>query len=93
MCGIKCRGEQASVDGGCEQLLEGARGGQVQRGEQVGVGESGVRVGEGEQGQQEEFLVLLGGELGQLGAGWVRLLVDYYCCCCCCCCCYRLDRL
>lgn len=78
MCGVEGCGEQAGVDGGCEQLLEGARRGQVQRGEQVGVGERGVGVGEGEQGEEKEFLVLLGGELGQLGAGWMRVSVYCY---------------
>lgn len=61
-------GQQAGVDGGRDELFEGAGGGQVESGEEVGVGEGGVGVGEGEQREQEQLLVLLGGELGELRA-------------------------
>jgi hypothetical protein len=36
---------------------------------EVDVCESCVGVGEGEEGEEEELLVLLGGEPGELGAG------------------------
>lgn len=53
-------GQQAGVDGGGDELLEGAGGGQVEGGEQVFVGEGCVGAGERQQREEEELLVLLG---------------------------------
>ena len=60
MCGVEGGGQQAGVDGGCDELFEGAGSGQVEGGEQVVVGEGGVGVGEGEEREEEQLLVLLG---------------------------------
>lgn len=60
MGGVERGGEQAGVDGGCDELFEGAGRGEVERGQEVSVCEGGVGVAEGEQREQEEFLVLLG---------------------------------
>ena len=60
VCGVEGGGQQAGVDGGCDELFEGAGSGQVEGGEQVVVGEGGVGVGEGEEREEEQLLVLLG---------------------------------
>lgn len=66
MRGVEGSGEQARVDGGCDEFFERAVAGQVERGEERGVGERGVGAGEREQGEEEELLVLLVRELGQV---------------------------
>lgn len=47
MRGVERGGEEAGVDGGCDELFEGARGGQVEGGLEVLIGEAGVGAGEG----------------------------------------------
>lgn len=55
---VEGRGEEPRVDGGGDELFEGAGGGQVERGEQVCVGEGGVGAGEREQREEQQLLVL-----------------------------------
>lgn len=69
MCGVECGGDEAGVDGRGDQLLEGSYGGQIEGGEEVLVCEGGVGARQWQQRQQQELLVLLCGELGEV---WVR---------------------
>lgn len=70
MCGVEGCGEQAGVDGGCDELFEGARGGEVEGALEGGVGEGFVGAREREEGEEEELLVLGGAELGEVGGCW-----------------------
>ena len=49
MCGVEGCGEKTRIDGGGDELFEGAGGGEVERGLQGCIGECSVGAGEWEQ--------------------------------------------
>jgi len=62
VCGVEGCGEKTGVDGGCDELFEGAGGGEIERSLQGCVGECCVGAGQWEEREEEKLLMLLGGE-------------------------------
>lgn len=74
MGGVEGRGDEAGVNGGRDELFEGARGGEVEGCFEGVIGEGLVGAGEGKQREEEQLLVLRVGELGEVLLCWAELV-------------------